>query len=439
MSDKDLTQKSLTPKNMSRLLVTRYNTKQQNTQSTFRNNKNITFSSFLNLEENNKHDLIQEKKNSYCLVVKKLNLKESKNNYYSKALKNIFLNPEHYLEKFYEGKKIIIGKEHHLVKDNKDTSEVHIRQNKKRKTITASKNNSKTSLLLIQKSARNSKSLSSNKLQEIDKYTTGESSRSNRIKKDLRKFDVSDGELKLIYKEVAERELKNKQTKIDFFLNQSWGMGVGRMLELQENILKTKKQKYRFNEKLSNRIMNVTFKERNRILMNEKKDLLVLNTKPVDRELTKFSIFNKNLTTLTKNWLYNLRKDNKKEEQKNLDPIYKEIIYYNREYNNDLDSFNSSSSIKEKFFKKNYRDKIFRKNKSEFDLNSFHSLYIQGKHLLNQEIKITKELMGKKKKLLQYNFNPKEISSIMYAQSNQSDTMNTPRAVANSMEIHKFK
>ena len=38
----------------------------------------------------------------------------------------------------------------------------------------------------------------------------------------------------------------------------------------------------------------------------------------------------------------------------------------------------------------------------EIILVFFQNLYIQGKNLLNHEIKIAKELIGKKKRLIQY-------------------------------------
>ena len=75
----------------------------------------------------------------------------------------------------------------------------------------------------------------------------------------------------------------------------------------------------------------------------------------------------------------------------------------------------------------------------EMILVFLQNLYIQGKNLLNHEIKITKELIEKKKRLIQYNFNPDEISSILLAQSNPKDTVLTPKAVINSMEIHNIK
>ena len=438
--DKDSFFKALTPRN--NIVNFSFNSPNLNkpriTFSNFMNNSNKTFSTILNLEENNYQT--EQNNNKYSLIVKKINLKESKNNYYSKAMKNIFFNPKHYLQNYYEGKKVIIGKEHHLnIKDSKYQIDFQ-RQAKKRKTISTSKNNSKKSSMILQRSIRNSKSFSSNKLQEIEKYTSASSSRSYMTKRDLIKSPVSDNELKLIYKEVAEREKSNKNKKLDFFENQSWGLGIIPMLNLQEKILKTKKKRIKLNEELTKKLMNITFKERNNIIMNNKKDLLVLKPKHIDKELTKFSIFNKNLTDMTKSWIYNLRKNDNEEEQKCLMPTQKEYIYYNK----DLFTISNKDDIRKKIHKKikkeiNKDKKIIRKNKTEIDLNSFHNLFIQGKNLLDYEIKLNKDLTGKKKKLIHYNFNQKEISSILLAESNPTDTMTTPKAVSNSIGIHNFQ
>ena len=438
--DKDSFFKALTPRN--NIVNFSFNSPNLNkpriTFSNFMNNSNKTFSTILNLEENNYQT--EQNNNKYSLIVKKINLKESKNNYYSKAMKNIFFNPKHYLQNYYEGKKVIIGKEHHLnIKDSKYQIDFQ-RQAKKRKTITTSKNTSKKSSMILQRSIRNSKSFSSNKLQEIEKYTSASSSRSYMTKRDLIKSPVSDNELKLIYKEVAEREKSNKNKKLDFFENQSWGLGIIPMLNLQEKILKTKKKRIKLNEELTKKLMNITFKERNNIIMNNKKDLLVLKPKHIDKELTKFSIFNKNLTDMTKSWIYNLRKNDNEEEQKCLMPTQKEFIYYNK----DLFTISNKDDIRKKIHKKikkeiNKDKKIIRKNKTEIDLNSFHNLFIQGKNLLDYEIKLNKDLTGKKKKLIHYNFNQKEISSILLAESNPTDTMTTPKAVSNSIGIHNFQ
>ena len=143
---------------------------------------------------------------------------------------------------------------------------------------------------------------------------------------------------------------------------------------------------------------------------------------------------------MTKSWIYNLRKNDNEEEQKCLMPTQKEYIYYNK----DLFTISNKDDIRKKIHKKikkeiNRDKKIIRKNKTEIDLNSFHNLFIQGKNLLDYEIKLNKDLTGKKKKLIHYNFNQKEISSILLAESNPTDTMTTPKAVANSIGIHNFQ
>ncbi len=58
--------------------------------------------------------------------------------------------------------------------------------------------------------------------------------------------------------------------------------------------------------------------------------------------------------------------------------------------------------------------------------------------MLNHEIKLSKELIGKKKKLLEYSFRPNEISNILLAQSNSIENVTTPKAIFNSMEVHKL-
>jgi hypothetical protein len=177
-------------------------------------------------------------------------------------MKNIFFNPKYYLQNYYKGKRVIVGKGHHLnVKDSKYSIDFQ-RQTKKRKTVYTSKNSSKKSLLLLQRTIRNSKSFSSNKLQEIEKYTSASSSRSYMTKRDLIKSPVSDNELKLIYKEIAEREKSNKNKKIDFFENQTWGLGVIPMLNLQEKILKTKKKKIKIEPKIDKKINEYYFQRK---------------------------------------------------------------------------------------------------------------------------------------------------------------------------------
>ena len=187
--------------------------------------------------------------------------------------------------------------------------------------------------------------------------------------------------------------------------------------------------------------MNKTFKEKNNILMNQMKEFLILKRKKIDKELTKFCIINDTSSLVDRNWIYNLRKNirTKKEERKCISPSQKEIIYSNKDF------FPNETNFKKIFYNKipkikinNINEARKRVNFSETNLNSFRSLYIQGKNLLNQEIKLSKDLAGKKKKLIQYTFIPKEISSMLLAKSKSKDSVTTPRAIINSMKIHNL-
>ena len=449
MSEKNSFTKILPFQNTNSASFTGLNfTKQQNTLSSNLNNNNKTFSLLLNMEENNnKTEINQEKNKKNTLIIKKINLNESKYNYYSKAMKTIFFSPKYYLQNYYKGKKVVVGENKQLfkdIKDNKDLLDLQ-RLNIKNKSMNnkGTKNVPKFSVVMLKRAGGGSKSFLSSRLQDIDKFTTIESNRSHRTRKNLKKSTISDYELKLIYKEVLEREKNNKNKKIDF-LNETWGLGENQMLKLQEKILRKNKKKHKFHKYLINKIIEQTFKDKKNVLMDQKKQLLILKNKKLDKELTKFSIFHQNLEYDTKSWAYNLRKqikNKKEEEEKCFTPtkkINKEIIYYNR----DFSTISSDRDIKKIFYKKiNKRidkDKI-RNKKMDVDLNSFHSLNIQGKKLLEHEIKLNNLLLGKKKKIFYYNYNKNEISSILLAQSTPREMMTTPRVINNSIKLHKLK
>ena len=411
--------------------------KRQNTLST---NLNNNFSLLLNTEEtNNKTDInkLEVKKNT--LFVKKINLKESKYNYFSKVMKNIFLKPKYYLENYYKGKRIIIGKKKEIIKDLKINKELldFKRKNNKRKPFTSKggKNLPKFSIVQLKKANGSSKSFLSSKLRDTDKITT-ESNRSYKNKKDLRKTSISDYELKLIYKEVRDREKFNKNKEIDFFMDETAGLGELKMLDLQEKILKIKNNGYKRRRDLLNKIINKTFRDKNNVLMDQKKQLLTLKTKKIDKELTTFSVFYNISDYETKNWAYNLRK--KEEEKCFFTPqkkLNKEIIYYN----SDLSTNSPIKEIKKIFYKKinkEIKKDGIRNTKIDADFNSFQSLNIKGKKLLDHEIKINSPLLGKAKKIFYYNYNKNEISPLLIAQSSPKEIVRTPRIVNNSFKLH---
>ena len=421
-----------------------------------------------NISKDNSNTKSPMKRKKYVLSVKKINIKDKENKYYSQALKNMFFNPEIYLNNEYKGKKVIIGKKYTKIKGIKELYEYYYRVNKRRKTV-ANKNELK-SLNLFQKVLQKSKSLRAIKSQDLSGKTSSVSENSKTIMLSPSKYEVkdiplSDNDLKLLYKEIVEREEKNQKKKVKYYnskdyLNKTQGLGINLMLNLQEKILQIKNKRNKMNQKLSNKIINITSKDKDRILMNEQKDVLVIQGQTLDKELTKFNLANQNVNEMMKNWIYNLRK-NKQEEQKSKMRTPEEIIYTNKNLNffpnkSDMNirkqlfkklSINSSINthkeekcnkniINIKRSRKNFRNKDYLNN--SMSLNSFHNLFIQGKNLLNQEIKLSKELFGKKKKLFQYSFVPNEVSSILVAKSNAIENVITPKAIINSMEIHKL-
>ena len=420
-----------------------------NSQNNENNNK--TFSTSINPLIENNSEMLSPNSKKLCLFIKKINLKESQNNYYSKAMHNIFFNPKNYLNNIYNGKKVIIGKKYKKIQGLRELYEYYNRINKRRKTL-VNKNEMK-SLNIFQKVLQHSRSFSLHK--NIETYKTNsynETSRtklSNTSKLDVKFFPVNDKELQSLYKEIAEREEYNKKQidkeKCDKnFLNKSQVLGIGQMLNLQEKILKVKRRRSKCNEKLTNKIISKTFKEKDKILMNDHKEILILKEKKNDKDLIKFNISNYDINKNLKNWIFNLRKT-KDEEEKSKIKSPQEIIYYNKNFSF---SDKNEKSIRKLLFRK---ISINSKNISETNeekkmndisnnksLSSLRNLFIQGRNLLNQEIKLSKDLVGKKKKIMQYSFPTKDISSMLMAKSHFIDDVITPRAIINSMETHKY-
>ena len=83
-------------------------------------------------------------------------------------------------------------------------------------------------------------------------------------------FPLSDDELKKIYKDIIQREKNNKKKNIKYikqniYLNKSEGINLEQMLDLQEKILNIKNKRNKMNQKLLKKIMNITFKEEDKI------------------------------------------------------------------------------------------------------------------------------------------------------------------------------
>ena len=397
-----------------------------------------------------------------CLFLKKLNSKETLNTYYTKAMSDIFFNPQNYFHNIYDNKKVIVGKNYPKPKGINDLYDYYYRQNKRKKKA-INKSEIKSSLSTFQRTMQRTKST---KYQDSRRKSIDNNTSRTIILNSKKDFPLSDDELKKIYKDIIQREKNNKKKNIKYikqniYLNKSEEINLEQMLDLQEKILNIKNKRNKMNQKLLKKIMNVTFKEEDKILMNDNKEILIIKGKTHDKELIKFRNTCMNINDMMKKWIFNLRK-NKKEEQKNKKYEPQEIIYYNKDISFNSEK-NENNNIRKKLFQKiNIKKNIDKSNscrnvngagtmfnkiksvndeniKNKINIGSFRNLFIQGKNLLNQEIKLSKNLIGKKKKYIQYNFVPDEISSILVAKSNSFENALKPKAIINSMEVHKLQ
>ena len=442
-------------------------------------------SNILNIE-----DLSESKKSeksSRYLLVKKINIKDKTNKYYSKAMTKIFNDVNKFLEQNYEGKKIIVGKECSS-KGLKELKDYFFHKNIKRRTLR--KNELKSSIIFFNQSLR-----AKNSKLYLDQTKNNSIETLNSIinkfpKKDyITKYPLSDNELKKIFQEGAEREKQSKNKKIEFFdessrvneLNnnkkknkvksakniiKTERMNLNNMLHLQEKILKDNIIKDKINKKIINKLMSAVLKEKSKLLMNNKKELLIIKNKEENKEINNYKKSIKG-DMVMKNWLSELRLNNKDKKKININK--KEIIYYNKNINSSIDTNDKYNNIninsnklkikRPSLFKKyKKKEKIYAYNKLKsisvdnadskrlnnnnknetMNPNLYNTLYIKGKNLLDHEIKISKELFGKKKKIIQYSYNPEEISNILFSKSKSLNNVTTPKAIINSIEIHNL-
>lgn len=442
MSQKNLILNNIfSPKGANNLSFSGYNLIKQSNKSLNQTNLDLNKSTSEKDRTNINLNIPMIKNNNKSLLfLKKLNIKDNKNKYYIKALNNLFYNPKHFLNDKYEGKDVIIGKKNSKNKGIKELYEYYFLQNKIKKS--ASNKNELKSLNIFQKTLIKTK----NKQQQsfLDETITNKTFLPMNVSKDAKNYPVSDNELKLIYKEMTEREKKNRIKNIKLFsspkklLNQTQRIGIERMLNLQEKILDIKDKRNQINQIISDKIISCTFKARNKILMNQKKNLIILKGKNLDSELTKFKSNTINFNDIMKNWIYKFRKY-ENEENKNKMHTPQEYIYNN----NGDNSFQceKKNNIRKLFLKNNFLNELNDdNNNSNNDLNSSNNklLCIEGKNLLKEEIKISKELFGKKKKIYKYYFSPSEISPLFLARSYSIDKIKGPKTVMNSMEVHKL-
>ena len=95
------------------------------------------------------------------------------------------------------------------------------------------------------------------------------------------------------------------------------------------------------------------------------------------------------------------------------------FINYKLKKNISVPSLNNQFNIKEK--------------------NNIKDLNVEGKRLIDLEIEMSKNLEGKKKRLIKANYNDDETDTKTFAYSTVSDIFHFPKAVKNALELHSNK
>ena len=273
-------------------------------------------------------------------------------------------------------------------------------------------------------------------------------------------------------------------------------------LNLQEKILNKYKFSNKENQKLINKILKHTSKNNNDILLMNQIDDYRYKMEKIDEDkrMNQDSIYNNTIYWLSSLGNYSNNKIKKGEEGKmtnnsnnsTFPSIYsymrktnnnsKEAIYDNY-INNFQYSFGSNSTLycdlessipplyafilsdnlknNEKIRNTHIDNNYYLNNKNnsfinykikknisvpslnnQFNIkekNNIKDLNVEGKRLIDLEIEMSKNLEGKKKRLIKANYNDDETDTKTFAYSTVSDIFNFPKAVKNALELHSNK
>ena len=423
--------------------------------------------------------------NKHSLFLKKINLKEKKNKYYMEGIQKLFNDESIFLDNNYKGKKIVVGKSR-----NKSNINISIRNNNKnssKKIKPKSKNVSLNNATLFNKS--NNYQINNNTFVN-DSFMQNTKGRKIIWSGGKRNDNyISDDELKSFYQECMNREKvslnetqKKSKNKI-FIHNENKSPSIkecNNIINLQSLVLNKYKLRNIETKKMINRLLRLTSKKKDNLLINKMNDYRITKEKKDEEEINNIIYNNPNLKDNnikefeTKiQWLSSLReyesdgkKNNKKKRcissnnnelissQKYYSPFNKKDIRYDlsgkfyplfaqvtpiinkegeiiRDTLNDL-KIQKRNSINNNIIKMN---NILINNKKS-KINLYKGLNIKGKKLLNFEIEISKELEGKKKKIVQYPYRDEEISTKLFAKSYSVNNFFVPKSVKNTIELH---
>ena len=414
---------------------------------------------------------ISKKLNKKILFLKKIDPQEPPNKLYLEGIEKIFNDEKIFFNKFFKNLKVVVGKSH-------SKSEINI----------SNKNDKKNNFLRKQSYFHRLKERNLS----FATYRTDSMKNNSRSRKNTRKKDntIDDEDLKNIYKKYLDRE-KNKK-KINLKFNKSKNNNFMKkefdgILNLQNLILRKRKKINKETEKIEKKIMGHTSKNRDDLLINqindyrikkeeineiekanEEKNMININNKTNQNNLSKTR--NIKLKGLYKNvlWLTSLRdyknnivtkksnnfikrcnstnKLNIKNKTSTFLSFDKRDAIYNLNDNinniypriiplSNKDNENIRDTLSEfNFFSRN---KNREKNKfKKTHIKLFSGLNVQGKKLIDFEMELSKDLEGKKKRLVQFPYLDGELKSKTFFQSDYNNNLDVPQTVKNSIELH---
>ena len=439
---------------------------------------------------------IDNNNNKRSLFLKKINLKENKNKYYIEGVYKLFNDENVFLENLYKGKKIIIGKSR-----NKSSISNHHNIRKKTKHFT------KKPLVKSLNSSNNTKinfAHNNNNTFVNDSINQNNKGRKIILGKKNGKF-ITDDELKQIYQECIIREnesnLQLSTIKSKFSKNKSFISGdnknisseheVNNILNLQSTVLSNFKLRSMEENKMIDRLLRHTSKNKEKLLMNQINDYRIKKEKIDEMDKNKIMSSNpnyRNFKDVNKKlqWCISLRDYQNKIEVNNeksrmhssitkngflspnknfysfdkrdivfdlsghIKPLFAQITPKTYKENEKIrDTLNELKIQKKTGKENNINNPINNRNsinrqKSVFNNkgnkgNLYKGLNIKGKKLINFEIELSKDLEGKKKKIVQFPYKEEEITNKIFAKSYSVNNFYIPKSLKNTVELHYDK
>ena len=410
----------------------------------------------------------EEKKENIkqLLITHKIDLKDKKNNYYKKGIKEIFNNENIYFSFKYNNQKIKVGNSEQKF----FTSEPILNNTKK------SLNRKKNHYLFMKSFSNNQvKNIYSNNMKNklndsnmsiLSRYEYRRPTNSNLKRPSIFLKDkeyVTDSELRIIFQNIKKNMginknkiksrndnniiIKNKSTDNKSVINE-----LNNRINLQEKILSNFETYKNNSNSLIKRLKKYSKKENKNLLINQidnyRYKLEKINN--TAKKLKNYENYSNKIQWLSSLRNYNNKRNNNTLEKSSENDLYTYTNNTNINFNNTsiLDnyinryhySFGNNSTLYsdiESNISPLYALILPQNQKNNEIIKKKNTLpFIKGKNLLDYEIEISKHLEGKKKILLKNSYQEDDIKPFTLTNSKSVEKFNIPRAITNTFNLH---